>query len=183
MRLLRLDRTGWAVVLAEAGLLFGCGVGSGTNSSPRPQFTPPPPLRLSAFETGLNLPVGFEVPDDGTNRIFIVEQAGTIRIIQAGSLLPAAFMDVTSKVESGGEKGLLGLAFQCTQRPLRHPGLSSPTACSWLWSAGAIPRVSSWITKKTIFSRWRPSSRPGPSPLKYFGWTSNISTIRTCLTE
>src|SRR5437016_12668131 len=111
MRLLGLDRTGLAVVLAEAGLLFGCGVSSSTNSSPGQQFTPPPPLRLSAFETGLNLPVGFEVPDDGTNRIFIVEQAGTIRIIQAGSLLPAPFMDVTSKVESGGEKGLLGLAF------------------------------------------------------------------------
>ncbi len=117
MRLLGLHRTGLAVVLTEAGLLIGCGVSSSTNPNQGQQFTPPPPLRLSAFETGLNLPVGFEVPDDGTNRIFIVEQAGTIRIIQAGSLLPAAFMDVTSKVESGGEKGLLGLAF--------HPNFSA----------------------------------------------------------
>src|SRR5438094_8819044 len=113
--MLALIRTVLLVIQAETVLLIGFCVSSITNPNQGQQFTPPPPLRLSAFETGLNLPVGFEVPDDGTNRIFIVEQAGTIRIIQAGSLLPAPFMDVTSKVESGGEKGLLGLAF--------HPNL------------------------------------------------------------
>jgi len=48
---------------------------------------------------------------DGTNRLFVVEQRGTIRVIQGGVLQPGFFMDIRSKVEDGGERGLLGLAF------------------------------------------------------------------------
>jgi glucose/arabinose dehydrogenase len=44
-------------------------------------------------------------------RIFILEQPGRIRILRSGSLSQAPFLDLTSKVESGGETGLLGLAF------------------------------------------------------------------------
>ena len=48
---------------------------------------------------------------DGTNRLFVVEQRGTIRVIQGGVLQPGYFMNITGKVEDGGERGLLGLAF------------------------------------------------------------------------
>jgi glucose/arabinose dehydrogenase len=70
-------------------------------------------LALSSFVTGLASPVDFEAPNDSTNRIFILQQGGAIRIIQNGALLAAPFLDVSSKAgfESGGEKGLLGLAF------------------------------------------------------------------------
>src|SRR5258705_11698781 len=70
-------------------------------------------LALSPFVSGLTSPVGFEAPNDGTNRIFIFQQGGAIRIIQNGALLSAPFLDVSSNpgFESGGEKGLLGLAF------------------------------------------------------------------------
>jgi hypothetical protein len=44
-------------------------------------------LALSNYVTGLNSPVGFEAPNDGTNRIFILQQGGAIRIVQNGSLL------------------------------------------------------------------------------------------------
>ncbi len=74
-------------------------------------------LALSNFVTGLTAPVGLEAPNDGTNRIFIVEQGGTIRIVQASSVLATQFLNITSKIESGGEKGLLGLAF--------HPNFSA----------------------------------------------------------
>jgi glucose/arabinose dehydrogenase len=69
--------------------------------------------------TGLTSPVGFEMSNDGTNRIFILQQGGAIRIIQNGELLSAPFLDVSSNAgfESGGEKGLLGLAF--------HPGFNA----------------------------------------------------------
>lgn len=43
--------------------------------------------------------------------MFIVQQPGSIRIATNGSLLPTAFLDITSKVTFGGEMGLLGLAF------------------------------------------------------------------------
>ena len=68
-------------------------------------------LGLSNFLTGLSAPVGLEPPSDGTNRLFVVEQGGAIRIIQNGSIRATPFLDLTSKAESGGEKGLLGLAF------------------------------------------------------------------------
>jgi glucose/arabinose dehydrogenase len=113
-------RTTFSVVLSAAALLFGCGGSTNTRSGSGQQFVPPPPLALADFVSGLSRPVGFEAPNDETNRIFLLEQGGTIRIIQAGSVLPIPFLDISSKVESGGEKGLLGMAchpnFSVTRR-------------------------------------------------------------------
>ena len=44
-------------------------------------------------------------------RLFVVEQAGRIRVVRDGNLLGASFLDIASRVSSGGERGLLGLAF------------------------------------------------------------------------
>jgi len=97
-------------------MLPGCGRGSSrTAGNPLPGG--PPALVLSAFVQGLTAPVGMEVPNDGSGRLLVLEQGGRIRIIQNGALIGAPFLDITSKVESGGEKGLLGLAF--------HPSFSS----------------------------------------------------------
>lgn len=106
------------LVAAGAVLFFGCGGGGGSPSPPpNPAPGPPPQLALSSFVSGLNGPVGLEAPNDGTRRLFVVEQGGTIRIIQNGSVLSTAFLDLTAKIESGGEKGLLGLTF--------HPNFST----------------------------------------------------------
>ena len=70
-----------------------------------------PTIALQSFVTGLTFPVDFQFPNDGSGRFFVVEQGGTVRIIQNGSLLPAPFLDLTSVIEFGDEKGLLGLAF------------------------------------------------------------------------
>lgn len=61
--------------------------------------------------TGFTNPLDFQEPPDGTGRFFVVEQAGFIRVIESGVLLTTPFLDLTGQVESGGEKGLLGLAF------------------------------------------------------------------------
>jgi glucose/arabinose dehydrogenase len=106
----------YAAGLALLVILPGCGGGS-TRTTNNPPSGGPPALALSAFVSGLVAPVGMETPDDGTGRLFILEQGGRIRIIQNGTLVPTPFLDITSKVESGGEKGLLGLAF--------HPSFSS----------------------------------------------------------
>ena len=42
---------------------------------------------------------------------FVVEQTGRIRVIKNGVLLPTPFLDISSQVSTGGEQGLLGLAF------------------------------------------------------------------------
>jgi glucose/arabinose dehydrogenase len=106
---------GFLCQLAIAFLILtvtGCGDGGGTFTT-----TPPPPsgnssITLTPFVSGLSSPVDFQTPDDGSGRIFIVQQPGTIRIISGGSLLTTPFLDITSKVNfDGGEQGFLGLAF------------------------------------------------------------------------
>jgi hypothetical protein len=68
-------------------------------------------LKLSPFvTTGLSHPVFLTQPlNDG--RIFVVEQAGTIRVIKDGALQATPFLDITARVLSGGERGLLSVAF------------------------------------------------------------------------
>ncbi len=88
--------------------LAGCG---GMTAVSQPPPGGPPTLALAAFVSGLTAPIGMETPSDGTGRLFVLEQAGRIRITQSGALVATPFLDITSKVESGGEEGLLGLAF------------------------------------------------------------------------
>src|SRR5213593_3114962 len=61
--------------------------------------------------SGLNQPDYFTNAHDGTNRRFVVEQPGRVSVLQPGSSLRSTFLDITSRVLSGGERGLLGLAF------------------------------------------------------------------------
>ena len=50
---------------------------------------------------------------DGSDRIFIVEQAGVIKVFENNSSVNSSqvFLDITDRISSGGEMGLLGLAF------------------------------------------------------------------------
>ncbi len=77
----------------------------------------PPPsgdeTQLELVVEGLASPVFLTAPV-GDERLFIVEQGGTIRIVRDGVLLPTPFLDLRARVTAGGEQGLLGLAF--------HPG-------------------------------------------------------------
>ncbi|MCB2221908.1 MAG: PQQ-dependent sugar dehydrogenase [Bacteroidetes bacterium] len=67
-------------------------------------------VELVTFTTGLNNPI--EITNAGDSRLFVVEQAGLIRILEPdGSMLSVPFLDITDRVKSGGEQGLLGLAF------------------------------------------------------------------------
>ena len=64
---------------------------------------------------GFDAPLDLQTPGDKA-RLFVVEQAGRIRILQGSSILPAAFLDLRGRVSGGSEQGLLGLAF--------HPGFA-----------------------------------------------------------
>ena len=48
--------------------------------------------------SGLNQPEGLVNAGDGSGRLFILEQAGLIRILKDGALLPTPFLDLTDKV-------------------------------------------------------------------------------------
>ena len=68
-----------------------------------------PSIRLVRVVTGLASPVFVTDPGDG--RLFVVEQRGTIRIAESGTIRTTPFLDVTALVRLGSERGLLGLAF------------------------------------------------------------------------
>lgn len=71
-----------------------------------------PTLQYVLAHNGFNSPVDISNAGDGSNRLFIVEQDGLIKIIENGSVLATPFLDIDSKVNSSAnERGLLGLEF------------------------------------------------------------------------
>jgi len=60
---------------------------------------------------GLEAPLYVTHAGDRSGRLFVVEQAGRIRIISDGRLLARPFLDISARVISGGEMGLLSVAF------------------------------------------------------------------------
>lgn len=67
-------------------------------------------LGVSRYVTGLDGPVYLTAPA-GDERQFVVERPGRIRVVQNGTLLAAPFLDISARVYSGGEGGLLSMAF------------------------------------------------------------------------
>jgi glucose/arabinose dehydrogenase len=100
--------------------------------SPTPTATPLLPLivkgpvriELQSIASGLAAPVDFVSANDGTGRLFIVNQTGQILVLKNGQVLGTPFLDVSSRLvtlmPSYDERGLLGLAF--------HPGFSDPNS-------------------------------------------------------
>lgn len=96
-----------------------------------------PPVALKTISVGeLQAPTCVANAHDGSNRLFVCEQLGQIRIIQDGMLLPKAFLDLSSKIVplppasypfpmSAGydERGLLSIAF--------HPGFANASSAGY----------------------------------------------------
>lgn len=68
-------------------------------------------LRLEVFASGFQSPVALVQDPANTSVFFVVEQAGRIRTIRNRAIEPVDFLDIRPAVGSGGERGLLGLAF------------------------------------------------------------------------
>jgi glucose/arabinose dehydrogenase len=92
---------------------------------------PPPPLQLQTVISGLDLPVFVAAPP-GDHRLFVVEQTGDIEIVENGVRRPTPFLDLT--VTSGGERGLLGLAF--------HPDYPVNGKFYVNYTIGSVSRIS-----------------------------------------
>lgn len=68
-------------------------------------------LQFQTVATGLPNPTDIQAPRDGSGRLFVALQNGTIRIVRDGTLLAAPFLDIGSRVSCCNERGLLGLTF------------------------------------------------------------------------
>jgi len=124
-------------------LLTLCGLAAGVAPA---QF---PTLELVPFLTGFPQPIThINHAGDGSGRLFIVGQPGRIRIFKEGALLDTPFLDITSQVLSGGERGLLSIAF-------------SPNYLTngyfYVYYTGRLPAVSNG---DIVISRFRVSEDP-----------------------
>jgi len=72
---------------------------------------------LAPTLANLSSPLYLTSARDGSSRLFVVEQGGRILVLHPEAGIPTVFLNITSKVLSGSERGLLGLAF--------HPGYAT----------------------------------------------------------
>ena len=104
-------------ILFVLALLWAAGsalIQAGSTAAHTPtqrRIAAPATLQLENILTTLSSPVFVTNAHDGSNRLFIVEQAGHIRVLQPGATTTTDFLNITSRVLSGSERGLLGLAF------------------------------------------------------------------------
>lgn len=70
-----------------------------------------PPLGLTIVVQGFALPVHATHADDGSGRLFIMEQEGRIRIVGGGGTLATPFLEIAGRTTCCGEAGLLSVAF------------------------------------------------------------------------
>jgi glucose/arabinose dehydrogenase len=70
-----------------------------------------PAISLTLINSEVTSPVSITHAGDHSGRIFVVEQNGTIQILQSFVKQPAPFLDIHTLVSCCGERGLLGLAF------------------------------------------------------------------------
>jgi glucose/arabinose dehydrogenase len=87
-----------------------------TPTATQPPAVFKPEVALQQIASGFSAPVALAAPDDGSGRLFIVDQVGLIYIIDSNdTLLDTPFLDLHSKIVSldgnYDERGLLGLAF------------------------------------------------------------------------
>lgn len=113
-----------AMVTVVIALVTGCDPDASrttpmTAVTPQPTSTPSGTrvaldqidVTLSQVARGFDKPVFLTHAGDGSGRLFVVEQGGRIRVIRDGAVVRGEFLDISDLVSTGGERGLLGLAF------------------------------------------------------------------------
>ncbi len=124
-------------------------------------------LGLVPVLSGLSQPVFVTSAGDGSNRLFVVERAGRIRVAVNGQLQSTPFLDIRSIVTSSGlEQGLLGLAFHpsyasngrffvyytsTTTSPTGSTSVGDNTLARYQVSSGN-PNVADLASAKTLFA-------------------------------
>jgi glucose/arabinose dehydrogenase len=93
-------------------------IASSQSATPGSQLPAFDPARVAVgFTTvvgGLVSPLAIVNAGDDSGRLFVAQQGGQIRIVRNGKLVGQPFLDIADRITTGGERGLLGVAF--------HPG-------------------------------------------------------------
>src|SRR5687768_4371370 len=70
-----------------------------------------PAVTFQPVVSGLTQPTDVVAPPDNTNRLFITQKGGTIRVLNGGALLADTFLNISHMVTTNSERGLLSIAF------------------------------------------------------------------------
>jgi glucose/arabinose dehydrogenase len=102
-----------AIVIALVVLIVGFSVFQGVLNPPTPEKQRQYSVKVAFPNVQFRDPVGIYTTGDQSNRLFVVEQAGIIKVFENNESVNAAsiFLNISDRVTSGGELGLLGLAF------------------------------------------------------------------------
>src|SRR5438128_12209436 len=77
-------------------------------------------IQLQQIVSGLDQPLYLTNAGDGSRRLFVVEKPGRIKVLQPGATTPTVFLDITQKVSTDAEQGLLSLVFHPRIQPNRR---------------------------------------------------------------
>jgi glucose/arabinose dehydrogenase len=101
------------IVIALIALILGVSVFQGVLNSPTSETPHQYTVKVEFPNVQFRVPVGIYNAGDRSDRLFVVEQAGVIKVFKNNESVNAAstFLNISNRVTSGGELGLLGLAF------------------------------------------------------------------------
>jgi glucose/arabinose dehydrogenase len=136
---------------------LSCGAGDAAGPGP-PDGTVP--VGLEEVAAGLAFPVALTAPANDP-RLFIVEKGGAIRVVREGTLLPAPFLDLIAKVSTGGEQGLLDLAFDPAYATsgrffVHYTDVNGNTTVSSFHVSPADPDLADPATETVVFTTEQP---------------------------
>ena len=114
-------------------------------------------IQLSEIVTGLTSPLGIENAGDGSERLFIIEKEGMIRIVDNGVILPTEFLDLTTQVSTENERGLLGLAFHPDYENngyffVNYTDLSGDTVISQFEVSAGDPNIADDLSETPVLA-------------------------------
>jgi glucose/arabinose dehydrogenase len=204
------ERITWCGIISTAVVfLFGCSGGSGSSGTSTTSTVPasapclttvtqpagpaPPPrtptigitLQLSqlvAPGAALGFPVFVASPPGDGGRLFVVDKAGRILILDRNTgVVLSTFLNIGSSVSTGGEQGLLGLAFDpsyATNRRfyVNYTDVNGNTVVARYLADPANPNIANGMVDRVILSVTQPASNHnggmlafGPDGFLYIG--------------
>lgn len=158
----------WTVGTPDFTAFIGSGVEITNPLPPIPDGTVV--VELVEVASGLTAPITVVEPDDGSGRLFILDQAGQIWIVDnTGTLLPTPLLDVTSRMVPLGafgpgtydERGFLGFALHpdYSSNGLLYTYVSEPVSAS---ATADFTNVAAPASQdhQAVFSEWQISGDP-----------------------
>lgn len=147
--------------LSTAAMLLGVTLTCGGDSTRNDPPASPVTVHLEQVATGLSMPLLVLSAPGDTSRLFVVEKGGAVRVIKHGTLLPTPFIDLSGRVTTGMEQGLLGMAFHPSDgRVVLSFTIPGPTGAGRsriaTFTTGADPDVLDPASEQTVLELDQP---------------------------